>query len=135
MNAGYSRTPLIRKLGIRPGMSLRILGAPRDYARLIGPLPPDSRVLRRSTTGMDFIHGFVTTHHALASVLIQAKKYLARDGMLWISWPKKASGMTTEVAESDVRQAGLEAGLVDTKICAVDETWSGLRFVYRLRDR
>lgn len=133
--AGYSGTPLVKKLGIRAGMALQFVNSPANYRKTLGHLPADVRVCRRARRELDFIQGFVTRRSALERLLARAQRYLATDGMLWVSWPKKASGMATEVAEGDVRSAGLAAGLVDVKVCAVDETWSGLKFVYRLRDR
>lgn len=133
--AGYSGTPLSKKLGIRGGMTVQFLQAPSDYAKKLGVLPPDVVICSRARKDLAFIHGFVKRQVQLERLLQRARKYLARDGMLWVSWPKKASGVPTEISEADVRRAGLKAGLVDVKICAVDETWSGLKFVYRLKDR
>lgn len=133
--AGYSGTPLIKKLGIREGMSVQFVNAPASYRSSLGKLPADVTVCQRSRRNLSFLHGFVSKHGELEKLLKRTCTYLARDGMLWLSWPKKASGMPSEVAEADVRKAGLAAGLVDVKICAVDDTWSGLKFVYRLRDR
>ena len=133
--AGYSGTPLLKKLGIRPGFRVLFIAQPHNYSKLLGPLPGNVTVLKRAATNIDFIHGFVTRTKALDTLLARAGRCLSRDGMLWVSWPKKASHMKTEVSEAEVRRAGLAAGLVDVKICAVDETWSGLRFVYRLKDR
>lgn len=132
---GYSGTPLTKKLGIRSGMTLQFVDPPSDYFETLGALPEDVQVCRRARKQTDFIQGFVTRPGKLDRLLERARRYMARDGMLWVSWPKKSSGMQTEVAEGDVRSAGLAAGLVDVKICAVDETWSGLKFVYRLKDR
>lgn len=131
----YSDTPLQKKLGIRENMSLMLINPPGNYHRLIGKLPEQVTLRKRAAVNTSFMHGFVTSHTALRRVFNRALRYLARDGMLWVSWPKKVSGVGTEVSESDVRKAGLAAGLVDIKICAVDETWSGLKFVYRLKDR
>ncbi len=133
--AGYSGTPLIKKLGIRPGMKVQIIDAPKGFLKILGELPTDVQLCQRARKNLDFIHGFVARRRNLESLLARARRYLARDGMLWVSWPKKTSGMATAVAEGDVRSAGLAAGLVDVKICAVDDTWSGLKFVYRLKDR
>ncbi len=133
--AGYSGTPLIRKLGIRPGFRIRTFDQPKHYLSLLGEMPENVMLPGLSAANTDFMRGFVTTRAALAGLMDRATRYLARDGMLWVSWPKKASGMETEVSEATLRRAGLDAGLVDVKICAVDETWSGLKFVYRLEDR
>lgn len=133
--AGYSGTPLIKKLGVRPGMKIQLIEAPAGYLAALGELPAEVQFCQRARKNLNFIHGFVTRRRKLEQLLARARRYLARDGMLWVSWPKKTSGMATEVAEGDVRSAGLAAGLVDVKICAVDDTWSALKFVYRLKDR
>ena len=133
--AGYSGTPLIKKLGIRGGGTISLLHAPADYDELIGPLPDGARVRARLAADTSFIHLFARDRATLMRELPRAKKALAMDGTLWISWPKKAAGVATDLTENIVREAGLAAGLVDVKICAVDKTWSGLKFVYRLADR
>jgi hypothetical protein len=133
--AGYSGTPLIRKLGIRTGATISLIGAPADYDELIGPLPEGARVRARLAPDTDFIHLFAPDRATLTRELPRARKALAMDGTLWISWPKKTAGVATDLVEGIVRETGLAAGLVDVKICAVDETWSGLKFVYRLADR
>jgi hypothetical protein len=133
--AGYSGTPLIKKLGIRAGDTISLLHAPADYDELIGPLPDGARVRSRLGADTSFIHLFARDRATLMRELPRAKKALAMDGTLWISWPKKAAGVATDLKENIVRESGLAAGLVDVKICAVDETWSGLKFVYRLADR
>lgn len=133
--AGYSGKPLIKKLGIREGMTVRLISPPADYQRTLGRLPENVTLCRRARKDLGFMQGFVRRRSELKHLLDQARKFLARDGMLWICWPKKAAAVPSEVAEADVRSAGLAAGLVDIKICAVDEVWSGLKFVYRLKDR
>ena len=135
MPAGYSGTPLVKKLGLKAGMKACFVDAPDHYNDLLGDLPEPLRLLRRPGGDMDFVHFFVCRERRLDTRLPALKKSLGPAGMLWISWPKKSSKLETEVAESDVRAAGLEAGLVDVKICAVDEDWSGLKFVYRVEDR
>lgn len=132
--AGYSGTPLPKKLGLKPGMRAASVGAPGHYRALVGTLS-DIRFLNRPGKEMDFMHLFCTTAAELQRRLPGARDALARDGTLWVSWPKKSSGLQRDLDESGVRHAGLAAGLVDVKICAVDETWSGLKFVYRLEDR
>ena len=132
--AGYSGKPLVAKLGIKPGSTIAILGAPRGYDRLLGRLPEVRR--RTPATGrLDFVQFFTTEKHELERRFATLARSLTPAGMLWISWPKKASGVPTDLTEDRVREIGLEAGLVDNKVCAVDETWSGLRFVFRLKDR
>lgn len=112
-----------------------LVNEPDHYFQLLGKLPARVMLRKRAASNTTFIHGFVTRRRQLEELMRRARRYMARDGMLWVSWPKKNSAMPTEVAEADVRKAGLGAGLVDVKICAVDEDWSGLKFVYRLKDR
>jgi hypothetical protein len=133
--AGYSGTPLIKKLGIKPGHCVTFIGAPKDYAATLGKLPPEVLVSRRPNGTLDFIQLFVRDRSELQSELPRAQRALAPDGMLWVSWPKKASGIATDLNENIIRDFALASGLVDVKVCAVDETWSGLKLVYRLRDR
>ena len=131
--AGYSGTPLIRKLGIKSGARLQLVGAPDDFERTLGGLPAGTRPLSRGT--LDFAMLFVRTAAELRRNFPRLRDRLETNGMLWVAWPKKAAKVGTDLSEGVVRQFGLEAGLVDVKICAVDETWSGLKFVRRLRDR
>jgi hypothetical protein len=133
--AGYSKTPLIRKLGLPDGGRAVFIDAPAGFMKALGPLPNDLRLGTRLTTGLDYVHAFVRSKARLRAVVRRAARALAKDRTLWISWPKQASGLAADFREGDVRAAGLATGLVDVKICAVDETWSGLKFVYRLRDR
>jgi hypothetical protein len=133
--AGYSGTPLIQKLGIRPGMRIYIQGEPKDYSQTLGPLPEAVTRLQRPGRELDFIHYFTKQANQLEARLPKLKAVLDYNGMLWISWPKKAAKVATDVDENLVRQLGLAIGLVDVKVAAVDETWSGLKFVYRLEDR
>ncbi len=135
MPAGYSGTPLIRKLGLESGHKAVFLDAPSHYLDLLGELPESVQVLTRLGRQMDFIHYFATQETALRRRLPAIRRALALDGKLWISWAKKSSPLATDLAEGAVRSAGLDAGLVDVKICAVDEDWSGLKFVYRIEDR
>jgi hypothetical protein len=133
--AGYSGTPLPWKLGIKEGSTLALLGAPDGLAALLEPLPAGV-LLRRSTRGTaDVILLFTTSRDDLARRLPAAQRALHPDGGLWVAWPKKASGVATDLTENVVRELGLAAGLVDNKVCAIDETWSGLRLVVRLADR
>ena len=137
MSAGYSGTPLARKLGIKDGHRVAALGAPERFAGLLEPLPAGVR-LRPDLRGggsYDVLVVFVRTPGELRLRFEQARQRLAQSGGLWVAWPKQSSPLATELRESDVRSHGLEAGLVDNKICAIDEDWSGLRFVVRLRDR
>ena len=133
--AGYSGTPLIKKLGIKPGQRIALLSGPPGYRKTLGPLPGEAKCAEQLGGKLDFIQLFVATQTELKRRFRRAKECLAADGSLWISWPKKASGAATDLNENAIRKLGLELGLVDVKVCAVDETWSGLKFVYRLKDR
>ena len=135
MPAGYSKNPLISKLGLKPGMRARAINAPAHYFDLLGTLP-DGVVFARTTKGeFEFIHVFTASAADLKRIWPSLKRSLARDGMAWISWPKKSSPLHRDLDENIVRAQGLDAGLVDVKVCAVDEDWSGLKFVRRLKDR
>jgi len=133
--AGYSRRSLVDKLGIKPGASVLILEAPRGYAKTLGPLPAGAVSAKAPKPGLDFIHLFTTKRADLERRFRALQKSLAPAGMLWISWPKKASGVPTDVTEDVVREVALARGLVDVKVCAVDDIWSGLKLVRRVEDR
>jgi len=132
--AGYSGTPLVKKLGIKPGFNIAFISAPSGYANELD-LPPDVTINSRSGKPLDFAQLFVKSEKELKEKFSESAKRLHAAGMLWVSWPKKSSGVTTDLSENIVRDIGLAAGLVDIKICAVDEVWSGLKFVFRLQDR
>lgn len=129
MSAGYSGTPLVRKLGVRPGMTCAIVHPPRRYDELVPGLPEDLTFVDASTAGLDFVHLFVTSSDGLDETLRFLRTRIVDNGMIWVSWPKKSSRVKTDVTEDVVRAAALDVGLVDVKVCAVDETWSGLRLV------
>jgi hypothetical protein len=133
--AGYSGTPLQKKLGIKEGLSVYVLEPPHEYFNLISPLPSDVLVKAKLTSQVDFIHLFVKEQKIFSKEFIRCKKQLKKDGMMWISWPKKASKVPTDLDENVIRDFGLKNGLVDVKVCAVDEVWSGLKFMYRIKDR
>jgi len=133
--AGYSGTPLVRKLGIREGHRVAAWHPPIPYAQLVAGLPNDIHLLSRPTKNLDVLHVFVSRLKDLRERMPRWKRAVRPDGMLWISWPKKTSRLPKDLDESDVRRIGLKSGLVDVKICAVDEDWSGLKFVYRKKDR
>ena len=134
-SAGYSGTPLVRKLGIKPGSRLGLIGAPDGFDRTLGELPGGVSVLRRARGGLDVIVAFHVRRADLERRLPVLRAALEPAGGLWLAWPKRASGVTTDLNDNVVRELGLAAGLVDNKVCAIDEVWSGLRLVYRLRDR
>jgi hypothetical protein len=131
--AGYSATPLVEKLGIKADARLTFLDAPVEFASLVGELPAGAKMSARGI--LDFAIVFVTTRTKLEKRFEALIERLTPAGMIWVSWPKKTSGVATELTENVVRDIGLRAGLVDVKVCAIDDTWSGLKFVRRLRDR
>ena len=135
MTAGYSKRPLSQKLGIKEGQRIFLIGAPEGYLDALGPLPESARVGRHLRGKKDFIQFFTRSLRELERRLPSLVRALDDDGMLWVSWPKKSSGVAADLDGNLVRSRGLEAGLVDVKVCAVDDVWSGLKFVYRKRDR
>ncbi len=135
MSAGYSGTPLPKKLGLKSGQRIIILGAPENYDAILGDLP-DGLETADSLDGIfDFIQFFTVERAEFETQFPLLKAALAQDGMLWISWPKKASKIPTDLDENIIRDTGLANGLVDVKVAAIDERWSGLKFVYRVKDR
>ena len=132
--AGYSGTPLVKKLGIKPGFNIAFVNAPPGYANELD-LPTDVSINTRSDKPLDFAQLFVKSEKKLKTKFSEYANRINASGMLWVSWPKKSSGVSTDLSENLVREIGLAAGLVDVKICAVDEVWSGLKFVFRLKDR
>ena len=133
--AGYSGKPLAQKLGVKAGVTVAALNAPRNYARLLRPLPAGARIQAKVARLAPFIHFFSKRRAELARRFPAFARALTPDGTLWISWPKGASGVATDLSEDVVRTIGLATGLVDVKVCAVDDVWSGLKFVRRLKDR
>jgi len=129
--AGYSGTPLAKKLGIKPGSRLFVAGAPPDYARLVAPLPNDVKIVSRMTGDTDIAHLFTTHRADLTAKLRSTLAMLKPAGAIWISWPKKASKVPTDITEDTIREVALPLGLVDIKVCAVNEVWSGLKLVIR----
>jgi len=135
METGYSGTPLPRKLGIKPGAQVLLVGAPDDFERLLEPLPDDVRLRRRRGHDLDLVVAFFMRRAELDRRFDSLAATLVQAGGLWIAWPKRSSGVATDLTDNVVRGVGLAHGLVDVKVCAIDETWSGIRFVRRLRDR
>jgi len=132
--AGYSGTPLIKKLGIKPGLKVVFVNAPAGFVDTLD-LPKDVIVRRAAGTELDFVLLFVKSQKELKQKFSLLAAKLTPAGMLWVSWPKKTSGVQSDLNENIVRDIGLAGGLVDVKVCAVDDTWSGLKFVFRLKDR
>jgi hypothetical protein len=135
--AGYSQTPLVKKLGIKAGQSVLVVNAPKNFlAQELQPLPENVRLTpAQPGKQLDFIMLFVDSAKTLQKELPKLKQKLAHDGILWVSWPKKNSSVETGLSFAIVQRTGLKIGLVDVKICAVNKIWSGLKFVYRLKDR
>jgi hypothetical protein len=133
--AGFSGTPLPKKLGIKEGSRIALVNAPKDIQSELGELPDGVQFIKRPMKSLDIILLFVLNEQALMRDFAKLAATLVSNGMLWIAWPKKSSGVKTDLFEDRVRQIGLHAGLVDVKVCAIDDTWSGLKFVYRLKDR
>jgi len=133
--AGYSGTPLPQKLGIKPGLTVVIIKAPTNYRRLLGTIPEDVTFSDRFKSGSNFVHVFVKQRSELEKRLPVFRKKIADTGTLWVSWPKKSSGVPTDVTEDVVRAVALPLGFVDIKVCAIDETWSGLKLVIRKENR
>jgi hypothetical protein len=133
--AGYSGTPLWKKLGIRAGGTILTVNAPVGYRKLLPGLPKGVVFVTEADPPLDFVHLFVDSAADLAARLAELRPDLAQDGVIWVSWPKKASGVKTDVTEDAIRAAALPLGLVDVKVCAVDATWSGLKLVIRVANR
>jgi hypothetical protein len=133
--AGYSGTPLAKKLGIKAGATVFLSNPPANYAKLVAPLPGGVSMARRVTMATDLIHFFFTSRTALERGLKSALKSMRPDAAVWVSWPKKSSGVSTDITEDTIRAVALPMGLVDIKVCAVDEVWSGLKLVIRRSQR
>jgi hypothetical protein len=129
--AGYSGTPLVKKLGIGSGSRVKTVKAPAHYQALLAPIPEGAHVSARLRGEVDLWHVFATSRRELQNAVGRAMSALPNDGAIWVSWPKKSSGVPTDVTEDVVREVALPLGLVDVKVCAVDETWSGLKLVIR----
>ena len=132
---GYSGTPLHRKLGIKEEARVALLGAPEGFDDELGPLPPGVKVLRRLAPELDVVVLFVTERRELERRFPQVAAAIKPAGGFWVAWPKRASRVPTDLTEDGLREVGLPQGLVDNKVCAVTEVWSGLRFVWRKENR
>ena len=134
--AGYSGTPLAKKLGFKEGLRVGFVNPPKGFQKELGSLPAGIKVSgARLSKPLDLILFFADSQQMLKREFPKLTQKLATNGMLWIAWPKKASGVATNLSDNAVRKIGLDAGLVDVKVCAVNDIWSGLKFVYRLEDR
>lgn len=133
--AGYSGTPLVQKIGIKPGHRIILRNHPPSFLKDLGSMPDGAELTEKLTEKANVIVCFTDRKAELQKNFAKLAGKLVQDGMLWISWPKKASGMATDLNEDLVREIGLHCGLVDVKVCAIDNTWSGLKFVIRTKDR
>jgi hypothetical protein len=133
--AGYSTTPLAQKLGIKPGTKVAALAAPAGYRKWLAPLPDKVRFTDQAVAGSHFVHLFVSERRTLEKELKRLRALLDDAGILWVSWPKKSSGVATDITEDVIREVCLPLGFVDVKVCAVDETWSGLKLMIRRENR
>ena len=133
--SGYSGTPLAKKLGIPAGARLFLHRAPDNYPQLLAPLPAGVQTVTRIDRDTDLIHVFTDRRSDLGNALQRARRSMRPDATIWVSWPKKASGVPTDITEDVVRELALPMGLVDIKVCAVDETWSGLKLMLRKSER
>ena len=133
--AGYSGTPLPRKLGIKEGAKVALVSAPEGFEAELEPLPEGARVARRLGADLDVIVLFTTRRDDLETRFLDVARRLKPDGGFWVAWPKKSSKLATDLSESAVMEVGLARGMVDNKVCAVTDVWSGLRFVVRVGDR
>ena len=133
--AGYSSTPLAKKLGIKEGSVVLLINEPTDYFDLFADWPEKVRIVKDESTKKDVIHFFTLKAEELFSYLPQLKKEIKENGMIWVSWPKKAAKVKTEITEDVIRDFALQIGLVDVKVCAVDATWSGLKLVIPVAER
>lgn len=130
-DAGYSGTPLVKKLGIKSGMTVALVGAPEQFEKLLKGLPKDVKLVRGGTAAVDLLMWWPASSNDLAARVKKIDTRLAPGGSVWIAWAKKASGVKTDLSDRVVRETGLANGLVDYKVCAIDETWSGLKFARR----
>lgn len=133
--AGYSSTPLAQKLGVRQQSRVRIENAPANYSALLHPLPAGVKISPRLQSDIDIWHLFVKSKKRLSERLEKAMRGIRQNGMIWVSWPKQSSAVASDMSENEIRNAALPLGLVDVKVCAIDETWSGLKLVIRRSER
>lgn len=133
--AGYSGTPLPKKLGLKENQRVAVINAPADFQRTLGDIPENVEIVKRLTSPLDLVMLFVEKEKQLQKQFSGLAARLASSGMIWVAWPKKSSGVATDLDFNRVQRIGLDRGLVDVKICAIDDTWSGLKFVIRVKDR
>jgi hypothetical protein len=129
--AGYSGTPLVKKLGVKEGFNIQVINAPAGYRRLLTPLPAGLRFASAPNASTQLVHVFATERARLARTLAGLRKKLAPDAAIWVSWPKQSSKVSTDITENTIREVALPLGFVDIKVCAVTDIWSGLKLVVR----
>jgi len=136
MASGYSETPLAKKLGIREGYKILLYNHPKHYFKLFSDFPIEVEIVKiPKKEAIDFIHLFCTSYDELQSIAVKYKGFMKKNGLLWVSWPKGKSSINTDLKRDMIREYLIEIGLVDVKVAAIDEDWSGLKFVYRVKDR
>ena len=133
--AGYSGTPLAKKLGVKEGFLVLGIHPPDNYKQLLDPLPAGVSLLLSAKHDIDLIHLFTNSREELFRLLAESKHLIKQNGSIWVSWYKKAAKLPTEITEDTIREAAFPLGLVDVKVCAVDEKWSGLKLVIRKENR
>ena len=131
--AGYSATPLVKKLGIAEGFKVLLIDAPPEYRALLSPLPAGVSFITAANSATNFVHAFATKRLELARLLPSLRRKLPHDALIWVSWPKKTSKVPTDITENTIREVALPLGFVDVKVCAVTDVWSGLKLVWRKR--
>ncbi|MBC8075199.1 MAG: DUF3052 family protein [Chloroflexales bacterium] len=135
MVTGYSGTPLQKKLGLKPGIVGAVINPPPHYWELLGPLPEHIELRPLAAGDLDWVHLFVTSRDALADAIVEARARIRPNGAIWVSWPKRAAKVPSDITEDVIRDMALAANLVDVKVCTVDATWSGLKLVIPVRHR
>jgi len=133
--AGYSGTPLPQKLGIKPGLTVVAINAPANYRRLLGQIPDSVTFSERLKSGSSFVHLFTSRRSEMQKKMSILRDKISDNGAIWVSWPKKSSGISTDVTEDVIREIALPLGFVDIKVCAVDDIWSGLKLMIRRENR
>jgi len=133
--AGYSGTPLPQKLAIKPGLTVVTINAPANYRRLLGQIPDSVTFSERLKSGSSFVHLFTSRRSEMQKKMSILRDKISDNGAIWVSWPKESSGISTDVTEDVIREIALPLGFVDIKVCAVDETWSGLKLMIRRENR
>jgi hypothetical protein len=129
--AGYSGTPLVKKLGIGEGFKILLINAPPEYRTWVSPLPAEVSFITAADSATNFVHAFATKRLELARLLPSLRRRLPHEALIWVSWPKKSSKVPTDVTENTIREVALPLGFVDVKVCAVTDVWSGLKLVVR----